>query len=109
LTGVLNNLAWVLADSPDPKELERALELIDEALKNGRAKPNYRGTRGRILLRLERWKEAVAYLEAALARAPDTSSTHQDLAKAYSRLGLQDLAAEHQSRATGSINEKSQP
>ncbi len=96
--GVLNNLAWALSESSDPADLARGLDLINLALEKPPIVRNYLGTRGRILLHLQRWKEAVADLEAALAAAPGNANLHSDLAKAYSALGFDEIAHEHQSR-----------
>jgi tetratricopeptide (TPR) repeat protein len=98
LSLVANNLAWVLAQAKSP-DLRRALELINQALRQEPANPTFRDTRGRIYLKMGRCKEALADLEAALARAPDRPSVHLALAEAYERLGNSSLAAEHRSRA----------
>jgi tetratricopeptide (TPR) repeat protein len=95
---VANNLAWVLAHE-DPPDLRRALELAERAV---RAEPNdtrFRGTRGTIFLKLERWSEALTDLEAELSASPDRADTHLALAKVYDHLGSPDLAAKHRARA----------
>ena len=52
-------------------------------------------TRGRILVRQGRWKEALASLEAALPALPDSRELHGDLATAYAALGSRELAKQH--------------
>src|SRR5262249_51520702 len=54
LTPVTNNLAWALASGPGP-DLPRALGLIDQALARAPGDPNLRGTRGRVLARMNRF------------------------------------------------------
>ena len=103
LVGASNNLAWVLASGANP-DLPRALEIINLALDRSPKNPTYLGTRGRVLVRMEQWKDAVNDLEAALTSTPDDIDLHKDLATAYKGLGMTDLAARHEERA-----EKPQP
>lgn len=88
---VTNNLAWVLADG-DKADPQRALEMIDAALQRIPDQPQLHGTRGHILLRLKRWKEAIVELETALAAWPTNPNLLSDLADAYVGLGLPELA-----------------
>src|SRR5205823_2335250 len=53
---VANNLAWLLAFKP-PVDLPRAYELINAALTKVPNEPRFRGTRGHILFKMERYKE----------------------------------------------------
>jgi tetratricopeptide (TPR) repeat protein len=91
---VANNLAWLLAEAKKA-DLPRALELSNLALKQEPANPTFRDTRGRIYLKMGRFKDALTDLEAALSRAPNSRSVHLALAEAYERLGNPPLAAEH--------------
>jgi tetratricopeptide (TPR) repeat protein len=91
---IANNLAWALASGPTP-DLDRALSLIDAALAGSPKEPTLKATRGRILVRLKRWKEALTALEAALPAQPDDRELHADLAEVYTALGSPDLAARH--------------
>jgi tetratricopeptide (TPR) repeat protein len=93
--GVANNLACLLAEADVP-DLPRALELADQALRRAPNDANFRDTRGRILVGLGRWQEALADLEAGLADAPDNPGLHRALADAYGHLGDPAMAAEHQ-------------
>jgi tetratricopeptide (TPR) repeat protein len=59
---VANNLAWLLANAPAPDltpDLPRALKLADLAVAAQPDQPSYRDTRGRILVQLRRWEEAL--------------------------------------------------
>lgn len=89
-----NNLAWLLANS-EPYELARALQLAADAVTAFPAQANFRETRGQILAKLGRYKEAVTDLELALSALSQMPSIHAALAKAYEALGDTELAARH--------------
>jgi Flp pilus assembly protein TadD len=93
-----NNLAWLLANEK-PRDLTRALALIDAALERAPHEPRFRGTRGYILARLGRWREALPELIAALPAYRASASHHRLLNETYKKLGLSELALEHQNRA----------
>jgi len=92
---VANNMAMILAlgDSADP---ERALAIIQSVVDKYPKDPHFRDTRGKILLKLGRWQEAVKELEYALPVLPVKNPTHASLAEAYRHLGMTELAAEHE-------------
>jgi predicted Zn-dependent protease len=96
---VANNLAAVLATGPQP-DLDRALKLVQPLVERQPGNPFFRDTRGQILQRQGRAEEALLDLEFALPQLPDPRLTHGALAKVYTQLGLNELAAEHQRRAT---------
>ena len=91
---VANNLAWVLATSEHP-DLDRALDLSNLAVGQAPKDLSFRDTRGRILMKLGRWKDALADLEAALPGNADNTDLHSALAEVYDRLGAPETAAEH--------------
>jgi tetratricopeptide (TPR) repeat protein len=95
---VANNLAWVLARA-DPPDLGRALKLADLALERQPDARRFRGTRGDVLARLGRWRDALPELEAGLADAPDDPDLHRALADTYDHLGDADMAARHRTIA----------
>ena len=95
---VANNLAWLLAYK-EPTDLPRALELIDQALVSSPTHPILRGTRGQILSKLKRAKDAVSDLETAIAGGQDSAAIHSALADAYEQLGMADMAAAHRKGA----------
>jgi tetratricopeptide (TPR) repeat protein len=88
---VAKNLAWLLIREPSP-EPERALEIINVALKNRIEDPILRDMRGQILVRLGRWQEATHDLEYAVPLLPPNRETHRALARAYRGLNLNSLA-----------------
>ena len=93
-----NNLAYSLA-FPEPTDLKRALSLVDQAL-SGKPAPLLHGTRGQILVKLERWKEAASELENALTGGQDSAGIHSALAEAYDHLQMPDIAEGHRRAAT---------
>jgi tetratricopeptide (TPR) repeat protein len=94
----VNNLAWILATGPNP-DLPRALALMDSLVARLPGDPRLRETRGQILVKLRRWKEALPDLERALTVYPDEPELHRALAETYERLDAHDMAAEHRKRA----------
>ena len=92
---VANNMAMILTvgDKPD---LPRALAIIQSALAKFPNNPNFRETRGEILVQSGRSQEAIADLEFALPLLPSKRGPHKALAEAYRSLGLRDLATEHE-------------
>ncbi|MFO0911099.1 MAG: tetratricopeptide repeat protein [Isosphaeraceae bacterium] len=93
-----NNLAWDLAYN-DPKNAERALELADKVVAAAPNDPRFRATRGQVLARLSRWKDARAELETATDAGISTPETHRALAEVYEKLGMLDKAAEQRRKA----------
>jgi predicted Zn-dependent protease len=91
---VANNLAWLLTRGNSP-DLNRALTLSEAAISQRPNDPRFRSTRGMILVKLGRWKEAIPDLERALATDGNNPNTHQALAEAYANLGQEDLATLH--------------
>ena len=85
------------ATDPDP---ERALGIVNGLLAKFPDQPNFRDTRGEILMRLGRPVEALPDLEAALAGGlAGRPELHERLAEAYAGLGRESLAAAHRRRA----------
>jgi tetratricopeptide (TPR) repeat protein len=98
LAEVANNLAWLLARA-DPPDLPRALELVNRALERVPHEPRFLDTRGHILARTGKWKEALDDLEKVLLRGGDGPDLHRTLADVYAHLGDPGMAAEHRRRA----------
>jgi tetratricopeptide (TPR) repeat protein len=98
---VANNMAMILTvgDKPD---LPRALAIIQSALAKFPNNPNFRETRGEILVQSGRAQEAIADLEFALPLLASKRATHKALGEAYRSLGMRDLAAEHERLAKSS-------
>lgn len=92
--GILNNLAVVMYQQENPN-LDRALALVNAALKAVPNQPQIRETRGQILVRLKQYQDAVFDLEFALKAKEPAKPIHQSLAEAYEAMGLTDLAKTH--------------
>ena len=95
----LNNLAYGLAEKGDEAALLRAVVLLDKAVAVGeglgQVPPNVWETRGQVLAKLERWREAAVDLEQALKAMSGQPGVHETLAKVYVALGEPALAEEH--------------
>ena len=92
-----NNLAWVLGTGPNP-DLRRALDTINPVIARLPGDPRFRETRGQILARMQRWKEALPDLEISLTVNPDDPELHRALADTYDHLDAPGIAAEHRKR-----------
>lgn len=98
LPGILNNLAVAMARMENGN-LEDALVLVNSALETAPNQPYFRDTRGQILVKMKRYKEAVPDLEAALKAPEIAREAHESLAICYKEIGLLDLANDHQRMA----------
>jgi predicted Zn-dependent protease len=96
---ISNNLACILMRGPNP-DLQRALALVDSALQAEPHQPHFRETRGQILVKLGRYREALNDLETARRDMPATVPLHLALATTYEKLGMATLAEEHRRLAT---------
>jgi tetratricopeptide (TPR) repeat protein len=96
---VANNLAWLLAET-EPRDLERALRLANEALALAPERPEIRETRGQVLAKLGRYRECITDLEHALRFLPNMPQIHETLALAWDELGDRELAELHRTRGT---------
>jgi tetratricopeptide (TPR) repeat protein len=94
---IANNLAWLLAHQP-PVDLDKALGMIDEAIKK-QDDPRYHGTRGHILFKMGRYKEAMEELERAKAAYPNDPSLFRALGECADKLGLKSEAERYKHRA----------
>jgi Flp pilus assembly protein TadD len=83
---IQNDLAWNLATGSQP-DLPRALKLVQSALEQFPDNPSFRDTRGQILAKLGRNKEAVADLEFASSRLADPKETRIVLDRVNAALG----------------------
>jgi tetratricopeptide (TPR) repeat protein len=98
LSGVANNLAWVISHQPNA-DLNRALEVIDPVISKFPQVSHYRDTRGEIYLKMERWDEALRDLEVALPDLKKEPRIHESLATVYDGLAQPDIAEKHRQQA----------
>jgi tetratricopeptide (TPR) repeat protein len=89
-----NELARELATT-EPTDRNTALAMINAAIDVWPNPLGLRDTRGHILAKLGRWKEAFADLEAGLPALADKEPTYRTLAESSERLGMVELAAEY--------------
>jgi tetratricopeptide (TPR) repeat protein len=96
LASVMNNLAWLLATSEQAPDLDRALGLIDTALASRPEDPDFLDTRGTVLMKLGRKREALKDLEKAIfLRIASPGPVHRKLATLYEELGMVEMAEQH--------------
>lgn len=93
---ICNNLAYAISESTtDSFQLKRSLGLADQALKRLPANPEVQKTKGAILLKLERFEDALREFELVLAQTDNDSQVHGYLARTYQALGNTELEAVH--------------
>lgn len=90
-TLVANNLAWILANKENP-DLERALQLSEQAVESTPKDGRCRDTRGSIYMKLGRYKDAIADFELAISTVKNKRAVREKLATAYTEIGMDDLA-----------------
>jgi len=100
MSEVMNNFAWMLAHGESP-DLQRALTFIDAALAKNPNDLRMRDTKGVILMKMQRWDDALTEFESILpmAGASNRPAMHQKLAEIYSALGRKALADLHRAEA----------
>ena len=91
---VANNLAWLLTQGENP-DLLRALTLTNEAIKRSPRDLRIRDTRGQILAKMGRWKEALEDLEPCVPVFPNDPALHKTLAEVYGKLNMPEPAKAH--------------
>jgi len=95
LPAVANDMAMQKAFDT-PEDLAGALAIIQSVLNQHPDAPAFRDTRGHILVKLGRYRDAVLDLEYALPYLQPATETHRALAAAYKGLGEDDLSAKHE-------------
>jgi len=90
----LNNLAVVYSMMKPPK-IDEALKLIDKAIDLSRGDAEFLDSKGEILMRDKRFEEAISFYEKALQADPTRISTREKLVTCYEKLGMMDLADNH--------------
>jgi tetratricopeptide (TPR) repeat protein len=98
MPSVANNMALALA-LQEPPDLDRALGIAQSLVEKQPEVPTFRETRGQILVRLGRFQEALQDLAYALPAIEQRTPTHLALALCYRKLGMADLAQEHERAA----------
>jgi tetratricopeptide (TPR) repeat protein len=91
---IANNLAWYLVQT-EPADPVQALSIMDAVIKEAPPNAEFIDTRAHILMKLNRWNDAISDLEFSLQTLGDRKLTHIALAEAYDHIGLADLAKRH--------------
>lgn len=98
-SAVMNNLAVVLLHNENV-DLEQPLKIIQEAINLSKSSPpHYYETRGQILMRMERYEDAISDLERALTVLNLEKKAHQDLAICYEKIGDVEMSKLHEQAA----------
>ncbi len=87
---ILNNLAIALVEI-EGSDLEQARSLVDMAIGKQPNHAYFLETRGQIHLKMQRWQEAIADLEAALEAKELRPAIYPSLALAYEKTGATEL------------------
>lgn len=95
---VSNNLAWMLVYGKPPQP-ERALQIIDEVIRQFPKEMRFRGTRGHVLAKMGKWNEALPELVASMQVFAEDPGQHDIVAEAYKQNGIRDMADEHRKKA----------
>ncbi len=93
---ILNNLAVALASKSDAS-LDQALKISQSAIQQTPdATPHFYETRGQILVKMEKYLDAIPDLERALAVKELAPKAHESLALCYKKLGQEELSRQHE-------------
>jgi len=93
----LNNYSYSLAERG--LQLERALAMALEAVKDDSLNSSYLDTLGWIYYKLDRFDEAALYIEKAIEAGDASAVVHEHLGDIYYKLGRSDEAAEYWRKA----------
>jgi tetratricopeptide (TPR) repeat protein len=96
--GLANNLAWYLANT-NPRDPERALVLVNDALTRQPGNASFLETRGQIHAQMGQDRSAIADLEVALGALGSRRAIHNTLAACYEKQGESELAKKHKALA----------
>ena len=100
---VANNLAWVLANDAENPDLERAYELSKDVVERFPNDPLMRDTYATVLMKQEKYQEALVEFEKVLATIRGKKNVHTKLAFVYGELGMEDMKEVHLRKATTAL------
>lgn len=95
---VINNLAWTLAHKKDP-DLDRALELVETAVKQSPKNYEFLDTYANVLLLRKDYELAIKNFEKVLPHTRSKRAIHLRLAACYRAIERPDLAELHETNA----------
>jgi tetratricopeptide (TPR) repeat protein len=93
----MNNLAFVLVEV-DPKRLDEALMLAQQAVQITPRAADYHDTLAKVQIAMGRTKEAISSLETAIELQPYRIDFHTTIAQQYLLVGNEDMAKQHRRR-----------
>lgn len=96
---VANNLAWVLANDAENPDLDRAYELSKDVVERFPNNPLMRDTYATVLMKQEKYQEALVEFEKVLASIQGKKNVHTKLAFVYGELGMDDMKEVHTRKA----------
>ena len=94
-----NNLAWFLVSDEENIDLERAYELASEIVLRNPKHPQMLDTYATVLMKQEKYDEALIHFEKALATIQNKKNVHTKLAFVYEKLGMDDMKEVHLRKA----------
>lgn len=103
---VANNLAWFLANDQANPDLDRAFELASEVIERLPYNPSVRDTYATVLMKQEKYEEALIHFEKALSNISNKRPIHLKLAFVYQKLGMEDMQEVHLRAAAKLAEEK---
>ncbi|TWU20833.1 Tetratricopeptide repeat protein [Novipirellula artificiosorum] len=106
---ILNNLAVAMA-TRQGGDLEQALKISEFAVEYTEdPSPHYYETRGQILMKLERYTDAIPDLERALKVESLQRNAHKSLATCYDAIGQKEIAEQHRKAVEAIAQPQPQP
>ncbi len=94
---ILNNYGYSLADRGI--QLERALKMAKEAVRQEPKNSSYLDTLGWVYFRLKQYEKAQRYIEEAIEAGDASAVVHEHLGDVYSKLNMLDKALEYWRKA----------
>lgn len=101
---IANNLAWLYANTP-PFDYNQALSLSNAVVGQLPNVPQFRDTRGQILVKMGRYVDALVDLEMALPTMATDIQLHKALESCYAKLGVDEMATIHK-EIVGTLEER---
>ncbi|TWU30801.1 Tetratricopeptide repeat protein [Novipirellula artificiosorum] len=106
---ILNNLAVAMA-TRQGGDLEQALKISESAIEYTEdPSPHYYETRGQILMKLERYTDAIPDLERALKVESLQRNAHKSLVTCYDAIGQKEIAEQHRKAGVAIAQRQPQP
>jgi tetratricopeptide (TPR) repeat protein len=92
---VCNNLAWILTHQTELNQLDEAYQLATLAVAAEPRNAEFRDTLGIVLMKQEKYEEAITEFEKVMPSVADKTPVHRNLAFCYEKLGRKEMAKSH--------------